>query len=54
MTLDGFYERGNKLTKLSLSIHFLDRITAVITVRDIGFGEFAPSRHRIWEQQLLI
>ncbi len=54
LTLDGFYERGNKMTKLLLSIRFLDRITAVITIRNIGFGEFCPTDHRIWEQEIVL
>ncbi|MBO5199531.1 MAG: hypothetical protein J6B85_13615 [Lachnospiraceae bacterium] len=54
MTLDGFYKRENKTCRLALSIRFLDRITAVVTVRDLGFGDFYPSGHRIWEQILIL
>lgn len=54
MTLDGFIRRENKTSRMSVSVRFLDRLTAVVTVRDRGFGTFRPTDYRIWEQILLL
>lgn len=54
MTLDGFIRRENKTNRMNISVRFLDRNTAVIAVRDRGFGGFYRSDHRIWEQILLL
>lgn len=52
MKLDGLTKRENKTIRLSIQLHFVDRETAVVTVRDKGFGIFYDKNHRIWEQIL--
>ncbi|MDD5937242.1 MAG: DUF5716 family protein [Clostridiales bacterium] len=50
--IDNLMERENKTIRLSIQLHFVDRDSAVITVRDIGFGQFYETTYRIWEQIL--
>ncbi|MBP5159368.1 MAG: hypothetical protein ILP10_03620, partial [Lachnospiraceae bacterium] len=38
--------------RMRVNLSFLDRDTAVVTIRDDGFGELRESTHRIWEQIL--
>lgn len=54
LRMDGLMERENKTIRLSIQLHFLDRETAVITVRDTGFGQFYDTTYRIWEQTLTL
>lgn len=49
LTLQGLPGRESKTIQLSVSLHFLDRNTAVIKVKDLGFGDFYSTSHRIWE-----
>ena len=46
------YVRENKTIRLQIRLHFLNRETAVITVKDTGFGAFYENGYRIWEQIL--
>ena len=50
LSLDGLIRRENKTIRLELRLSFLDRNTAVIKIKDVGFGEFYPTNYRIWEQ----
>lgn len=50
--IDNLMERENKTVRLSIQLHFVDRDTAVLTIRDTGFGDFYKTTHRIWEQTL--
>ncbi len=50
--IDNLMERENKTIRLSIQLHFVDRDTAVLTIRDTGFGEFYKTTYRIWEQTL--
>jgi hypothetical protein len=50
MNLRNIEPRENKTTRVAVSIKFLDRDTAVLTVRDLGFGEFFENTYRIWEK----
>ncbi len=52
--MDGVMERENKTIRLSLNLHFVDRETAVLTIRDTGFGEFYETTYRIWEEILTL
>lgn len=52
MTLDGLTVRENKTICLSLQLYYVDRDTPILTVRDMGFGEYYPTTYRIWEQRL--
>lgn len=50
--IDNLMERENKTIRLSIQLHFVDRDTAVLTIRDTGFGDFYKTTYRIWEQTL--
>ena len=50
MKLKNIEKRENKTTRVSVSVKFIDRDTAVLTVRDLGFGEFFDNTYRIWEK----
>lgn len=52
MILDGPIRRENKSIRLELKLYFMDRDTAVVRIRDTGFGDFFKTSHRIWEQVL--
>lgn len=52
MKLENMYVRENKTIRLQIRLHFLNRETAVITVKDTGFGAFYENGYRIWEQIL--
>lgn len=48
--LHGLPKRPEKMTRLSVKLHFLDEHHFVVTVRDEGFGEFYASSDRVWEK----
>ena len=50
--LKNMYIRENKTIRLQIRIHFMNRNTAIVTVKDTGFGEFYENRYRIWEHVL--
>lgn len=50
MSLRNLHRRENKTTRVSIGVRCLDRDIAVITVKDLGFGQFYPSSYRIWEK----
>jgi hypothetical protein len=50
MNLRNIEPRENKTTRVAVNIKFLDRDTAVLTIRDLGFGEFFENTYRIWEK----
>lgn len=50
MSLKNMHSRENKTTRVSIGIRCLDRETAVITVKDLGFGQFYPNTYRVWEK----
>lgn len=52
MKLENLSKRENKTIRLCVSLHFADRETAVITVKDTGFGQFYENSYRVWEQIL--
>jgi hypothetical protein len=54
LRIDGLMERENKTVRLSIQLHYVDRETAVLTVRDTGFGQFYETTYRIWEQTLTL
>lgn len=54
LRIDGLMDRENKTIRLSIQLHYVDRETAVLTVRDTGFGEFYDGTYRIWEQTLTL
>ena len=54
MSLKNLHGRENKTTRVSIGIRCLDRETAVITVKDLGFGHFYPNTYRVWEKIVTI
>lgn len=54
MTLDGPVRKERRSTRLQLTFRFISRDMAVVTLKDIGFGEFYKTNYRIWEQILKI
>lgn len=52
LSLSGFAERENKMTRFTIRIRFADPETCIITLKDNGFGEFYPSSNRIWERSI--
>lgn len=41
--------RPKRMTRLEISLTCLDRSTAIITARDLGFGDIYPETEQIWE-----
>ena len=54
MTLDGPVRKERRSTRLQLTFRFINRDTAVVKLKDIGFGEFYKTNYRVWEQILKI
>lgn len=52
MTLEGLPKRPEKMTRLNISIEFLDADEFVIRIKDMGFGSFCKSTSRIWEKRI--
>ncbi len=50
MKLDGIFIGEDRVTRLNVRTCFVDKSTAVITIRDIGFGDFFERNFRIWEK----
>ncbi|WMJ86322.1 DUF5716 family protein [Anaerocolumna sp. MB42-C2] len=53
ISLDGLPNRPNKTTRVEVRIKFLSNNTAIISVKDKGFGSFYPSSNRIWEKEIV-
>ncbi len=54
MNLRNLHRRENRTTRVSIGITCIDRETAVITVKDLGFGQFYPNSYRVWEKVISI
>ena len=52
MYLDLNTARPNKTTRVKMRVRYLNPKVCVITVKDLGFGEFYKSTNRIWEKIL--
>ena len=52
LSLEGFDERPNKMTRFTLRLRFADASHCIVTLKDNGFGEYCPSSNRIWERYL--
>lgn len=50
MTLEALPTRKNKTNRVSVEVRFPSRNEAVVTVRDVGFGNIRKTDYRIWEQ----
>ena len=54
MKLDGLPQRPKRTTRIEIRVKFLNKITALITVKDKGFGDLYPTTNRIWEKEISI
>lgn len=54
LSLSGFTDRENKMTRFTIRIRFADTETCIVTLKDNGFGEFYPSSNRIWERNIQV
>lgn len=54
LQLDGLPHRPNKGSRIKLNISFIDKGTAVITMKDDGFGVFYETSNRVWEKTIVI
>jgi hypothetical protein len=52
--LDGLPNRPNKMTRIQVRLKFVNKVTAILTIKDLGFGEFYSSSNRIWEKEITI
>ncbi len=54
LSLEGFADRPDKMTRFTVRIRFSDASHCIVTLKDNGFGEFFPSSNRIWETKLAL
>lgn len=54
MLLHDIPKRPSRTTRIEIRVKFYNQTTAVITVKDKGFGDFYPSSNRIWEETIEI
>lgn len=52
LNLEGLPNRPNKTTRVEVRLKFYSKASAVLTVKDKGFGNFFPSTNRIWEKEI--
>ncbi len=52
LSLEGLPNRPVKTTRVEVRIKFMDKNTAILSVKDKGFGGFFPSSNRIWEKEI--
>jgi len=50
--LEGMPKRPNRMGRFQLDFHFENLRTCVISIRDVGFGDYAPSTNRVWEKRM--
>ena len=44
--------RTDRMCRIGLRLRFEDVSTAIITLRDKGFGEIAPGSDSVWEERI--
>ena len=54
IVLEGLWKRQSRMTKALVRLLFTDKNTCIVTVKDMGFGEFCPSSQRIWEKIITV
>lgn len=54
IVLEGLKKRPNKATRLRLRARYIDNDSCVVTVKDLGFGEFFAGTDRVWEKVINI
>lgn len=54
ISLEALEKRPPKMTRIELRIAFDDPNTCVVTVKDMGFGEYFPSTNQVLEQTIML
>ncbi len=54
VTLDGLPARPRRASRIHLEMDMTDGETVRIRMEDLGFGEFFPATHRLWEESFQI
>ena len=44
--------RNERMCRIALRLRFADVKRAVLTIRDLGFGDIAPGSNRVWEEKI--
>lgn len=50
--LTGLPERPNRTTRIHLTVECLSEKTCHVRAEDLGFGEFFPATHKVWEMDI--
>lgn len=50
VTLDGLPARPSRASRIHMEISMADAQTVRLTMEDMGFGEFFPATHKVWEE----
>lgn len=54
ISLEALEKRPKKMTRIELRLAFDDPNTCVVTVKDMGFGEYFPSTNQVLEQTIML
>lgn len=54
LALEGLWQRQPRMTKVLVKLMFEDKNTCLVTVKDLGFGEFCASSQRVWEKTITV
>lgn len=54
ITLTGLPQRPARTTRIHLHIEMTDVENVKISMEDLGFGEFYPATHRLWEENFVL
>lgn len=52
--LHGLPKRGERATKLGMSVSMKSEETVLVEVRDLGFGEIYPASDNVWQEEFAI
>ncbi len=52
--LYGISDRVRRRIRLNVKLRFINKNKCIVTVRDKGFGNVAPTEHRIWEEAIIL
>ena len=52
IVLEGILSEPYKCTRIRIRVQLRSQKLCVITVKDLGFGEFYPTSNRVWEQSV--
>lgn len=54
VTLTGLPKRPARTTRIRLEIEMTSVETVKLSMEDLGFGEFYPATHRLWEEEFVL